>query len=228
MADHRQGPGPGPAAIELALPFRGRWMARNSPARRVPSHGTHLMGTTYAIDFIPLDADGSPAPRTWRSLIATEPPEDFPGFGRPVLAPADGTVVLAHDGEADHEARRSQPALLGYALTQASRVRAGAAAIAGNHVVLSLGPRGPYVLVAHLRRGSVRVRPGDAVRVGDAVGGCGNSGNSTQPHVHVQVTDSLDWALTRGLPMTFRHPRAGARPEDAAWMPAESEVVDAG
>jgi murein DD-endopeptidase MepM/ murein hydrolase activator NlpD len=169
-------------------------MAQNSPARRVPSHGTHRLGTTYAIDFIP----------------------------------ADGTVVLAHDGEPDHEARRSQPALLSYALSQASRVRAGAAAIAGNHVVIALAPGGPYVLLAHLRAGSVRVRVGDAARVGAEVGACGNSGNSTQPHVHVQVTDSVDWATTHGLPMAFRRPGTARRADAAGWMPDESEIVDAG
>lgn len=55
-----------------------------------------------------------------------EPPHIFRGFGAAVLAPAAGTVVLTHDGEPDHEARRSQLTLLGYALTQAGRVRAGA------------------------------------------------------------------------------------------------------
>ena len=53
----RQGP------VMLDLPFRGRWMARNSPAKRVPSHGTHLLGTTYAIDFIAVDERGRSAPR---------------------------------------------------------------------------------------------------------------------------------------------------------------------
>jgi len=40
------------AHVVLRLPFRGTWLARNSPARRVPSHGTHLFATTYAMDFI--------------------------------------------------------------------------------------------------------------------------------------------------------------------------------
>ena len=214
--------------IVLELPFRGRWMAQNSPARRVPSHGTHRLGTTYAIDFIPVDDAGRSAPRTWRSFVATERPERFHGFGAPILAPADGTVVLAHDSEPDHEARRSQPALLSYALSQASRVRAGAAAIAGNHVVIALASGGPYVLLAHVRAGSVRVRVGDAVRVGAEVGACGNSGNSTEPHVHVQVTDSVDWETAHGLPMAFRRPGVARRADAAGWMPDESEIVDAG
>lgn len=218
-------PGTDPALdrepVVLDLPFRGTWLARNSPARRVPSHGTHLLGTTYAIDFVAVDERGLPAPRTWRTAFAVEAPELFRGFGQPVLAPATGRVAAVHDGEDDHVARRSQLTLLAYAVGQAGRVRGGAPAVAGNHVVLALGRAGPYVLLAHLRRGSLRVAVGDAVSPGDPVGECGNSGNSTQPHVHVQVTDSMDWPSAHGLPMLFRRPdRSGA------WMPAESEILD--
>lgn len=207
--------------VVLDLPFRGLWLARNSPARRVPSHGTHALGVTYAIDFIAVDDRGRPAPRTWRTVLSVEPPEGFRGFGAPILAPVAGTVVGAHDGEPDHVARRSQLTLVPYALGQAGRVRAGAGAVAGNHVVLALAPTGPFVLLAHLRRGTLAVAPGDVVAAGDRVGECGNSGNSTQPHVHVQVTDSTDWATARGLPMTFR------RGDGSTWLPEESEIVRA-
>ena len=219
----------GAEPVLLDLPFRGRWLARNSPGRRVPSHGTHAFGTTYAIDFVPVDARGRSAPVTWRTLVAHEPPERFVGFGRPVLAPAAGTVVLVHDGEADHGARRSPVVGLPYALGQAGRVRQGAAAIAGNHVVVALGPAGPFVLLAHLCAGTVRVAPGERVTPATEVGRCGNSGNSTEPHVHLQVTDSTTWASARGLPIAFRRP-GGPVPgagEDG-WLPAESEIVDGG
>lgn len=209
--------------VVLDLPFVGRWQARNSPARRVPSHGTHRFGVTYAIDFVPVDDRARSAPRSWRSWLSVERPEIFVGFGTPVLAPADGTVAFAHDGEPDHEARRSQPALLAYALTQAGRVRAGAAAIAGNHVVLRLAHGGPYVLLAHLRRGSVQAGLGQALTAGTPVGQCGNSGNSTEPHVHVQVSDSMSWSTAKGLPIVFRRPSGSG-----VWLPAESEIVDAG
>jgi len=213
--------------VLLDFPFRGRWLARNSPARRVPSHGTHLFGLTYAIDFIAVDENGRSAPRTWRTFLWVEPPEAFRGFGEPVLAPAAATVAIAHDGEPDHAARRSQIALVPYALGQAQRVRAGIAEIAGNHVVLALGPSGPFILMAHLRCGTVRVAEGDLLASGDQVGECGNSGNSTQPHVHVQVTDSLDWPTARGLPIAFRrHRGAECNTVEPAWMPAESEIVD--
>ncbi|PSK98667.1 peptidase M23-like protein [Haloactinopolyspora alba] len=163
------------------------------------------------------DDRGRSAPATWRTWLSHEPPTAFVGFGRPVLAPAAGTVVIAHDGEPDHAARRSQLALIPYALGQARRVRTGITAIAGNHVVVALEPGGPFVAVVHLSHGSVRVAPGDVLAAGDPVGDCGNSGNSTQPHVHVQVTDSTDWPNANGLPMAFGH---------HAGMPAESEIVD--
>lgn len=209
--------------VALDLPFRGRWLTQNSPARRVPSHGTDLYGLTYSVDFVPVDVRGRSAPRGWRSWVSVEPPERFVGFGAPILAPAAGTVVAAHNGEPDHEARRSVPALLAYALTQPGRVRQGPTAVAGNHVTIALSDAGPYVTVVHLRRGSVRVRPGQQVVAGEQLGACGNSGNSTEPHVHVQVTDSADWRPdVRGLPMVFRRPGGGT------WMPQQREVVDAG
>jgi murein DD-endopeptidase MepM/ murein hydrolase activator NlpD len=195
----------------------------------VPSHGTHLFGVTYAIDFIAVDQHGRSAPRTWRTYLSVEPPEVFRGFGEPILAPGAGTVVVAHDGELDHAARRSQIALVPYALGQSQRVRAGIAKVAGNHVVIALGSGGPFVAMAHLRCGSVQVRTGDRVLPGDQVGQCGNSGNSTQPHVHMQVNDSIDWPTARGLPMAFRrsqHPDVAVL--EGHWMPAESEIVDGG
>lgn len=217
------------APAVLRLPFEGTWLARNSPARRVPSHGTHLFATTYAIDFVAVAGRRSATRDDWRSLLGTEPPERFVGFGLPVLAPASGTVVTRHDGERDSEARRSPPAQLGYALTQAGRARAGPVGLAGNHVVLELADGTGFVVLAHLRLGSVRPRAGDEVLAGQQVGTCGSSGNSTQPHVHLQVMDGPDGTVARGLPLVFRdylvHPRRGAPVAVDRGVPAESQVV---
>jgi hypothetical protein len=176
------------------------------------------MGTTYAIDFIAVDARGRSAPWTWAAALATEAPETFVGFGAPILAPCAGRVVIAHDGEPDHEARRTQLTLVPYLLSQPRRVRGGAPAIAGNHIVIAVEDDGSFVLLAHLRHGSVKVGPGDQVRQGRVVGSCGNSGNSTQPHLHIQATDSTDWDGARGLPIAFQ---AGGAPA----LPRESEIV---
>lgn len=207
-------------AVVLDLPFRDRWLVKNSPANRIPSHGTTAFGSSYAIDFVPVNERGRSARRSLRSIITSEPPEVFVGFGRPVIAPAAGIVVGVHDAELDHEARRSPLTLIPYMLTQRRRIRAGTAAIAGNHVVVALSPAGPYVLLAHLRRRSVAVSVGELVRVGQQIATCGNSGNSTEPHLHVQVSGSTDWSRANGVPLAFRHPTG------RIWIPRNNEIVD--
>ena len=192
---------------------------QNSPANRVPSHGTDAFGSSYAIDLVPVDEQGSSAPRTWRSLVAAESPKRFVGFGRPVRAPVSGVVELVHDGEPDHEARRSQLALVPYLLGQSRRAEPGAPGLAGNHVVIAVGPGGPFVLLAHLQQGSVQVLPGQAVGVGAAMARCGNSGNSTEPHVHLQVSDSTDWSSARGLPFRF------GQADGTVWLPTDVQTV---
>ncbi|UWX96897.1 M23 family metallopeptidase [Arthrobacter zhaoxinii] len=193
------------APLAVSLPFTGTWKVQNSPLRRVPSHGTHLLATTYAIDFVGVDDAGRTAPTvSWHTAFGTEPPELFFAFGRPILAPVPGQVVTVHDGEADHEARRSQLALVPYVLGQQGRLRQGAGAIAGNYVLIATPDGGAVVGVMHLRSGSIRVSAGQHVREGEQIGDCGNSGNSTQPHVHVQAMDRPDPWTARGVPLVFR------------------------
>jgi hypothetical protein len=217
-------------SVLLSLPFKGTWLTRNSPARRVPSHGTHLFATTYGTDFIAVRGRRTAITRDWRTLLATEEVQRFFAFGEPILAPASGTVVAVHDGEPDHVARRSQLALVPYALTQASRLRGGAGAIAGNHVILRLEPGGAYVVLAHLRAGSIIVRAGDRVVAGQDLAECGNSGNSTQPHLHIQAMDSPDAFSAQGVPIDFRSyrcsPRVGAPFDVQQGVPAEGAVVE--
>ena len=195
--------------LQLAYPFSGRWLAQNSPANRVPSHGTGLFGSDHAIDFVPVDAHGRSAPFTLTSLIRPEPPERFAGFGRPILAPTSGVVVAVHDGDPDHNAFRGVPSI-GYALTQTRRAAYGWAGLAGNHVVIEV-EAGPVVALCHLRRGSIAVVLGQTITAGLPIGECGNSGNSTEPHVHIQSMDRLDANHATAVPICFPHglPRNG-------------------
>ena len=220
------------AATVLSLPFTGMWMAQNSPARRVPSHGADLFGERYAIDFVAVDRHRRSAERRdWRTLVSTEPAERFRGFGRSILAPAGGVIVDVHDGEVDHEGRRSQLALVPYALGQAARLRQGLHAVAGNTVTIALQGGRAFVSLAHLRLGSIRVAVGDAVTTGQPIAECGNSGNSTEPHVHLQVMDRVDPTHAEGLPLafqSFKEWRAGSgRPSSVeAGIPGERSIVE--
>ncbi|MDL5353177.1 M23 family metallopeptidase [Microbacterium sp. zg-YB36] len=222
------------APVLMTLPFAGRWLVQNSPARRDPSHGVDVFGQRYAIDFVEVDERGrTAATQDWRTLLATEPPERFSAFGTPLSAPVAGVVVAVHDGEPDHEARRSQLALIRYAAGQAGRLREGPHAVAGNHVILRDRVSGMLVAMVHLRAGSMRVGVGDEVAVGDPVAQCGNSGNSTQPHLHVQAMDSADLRVARGVPIAFTGyrqwgpGRRGVVREVDAGIPDEGAVVAA-
>ncbi|HEX6938406.1 MAG TPA: M23 family metallopeptidase [Longimicrobiales bacterium] len=81
----------------------------------------------------------------------------------------------------------------------------------GNHVVLGHG-NGEYSFLAHLRKGSVRVRVGDRVSAGDRVGECGNSGDSSEPHLHYHLQTTPDFGRGAGLPAQFREYVAGGEP----------------
>jgi murein DD-endopeptidase MepM/ murein hydrolase activator NlpD len=187
------------APTRLRSPVGGRWVPVNSPADKVPSHGVQAYAQTYAVDLVHVpDGDWS-LDFGWAGPH-TRPPEDYPGFGRPVLACADGVVVRARGNRRDHGARTSYLGLVlllleGFVLEVTGR-------ILGNHVVVDIG-EDAYVLVAHLRRGSLRVGPGDRVRAGDVLGECGNSGNTSEPHVHVQVMDRSRASIAAGLPLEF-------------------------
>ncbi|MFI8927351.1 M23 family metallopeptidase [Streptomyces sp. NPDC053474] len=195
-----------PAPVEVAAPVTGRWSALNSPADKVPSHGTHALAQTYAID---ITAEGDPSGERERPGFAWLWPvarrgSAFPAFGAPLLAVADATVVHAQDGQRDHLSRNSLLGLLYFFFVEGTvRGAAPPRRVIGNHVVLDLGD-GVHAAYAHVRRGSLTVRAGDRVRVGQVIGQCGNSGNSTEPHVHFQLMDGPDIETARGVPFRWR------------------------
>jgi hypothetical protein len=192
--------------VVVQPPVTGRWLAINSPASRVPSHGLQAYGQTYAIDLIfdPL-APGRPGMSLWP--LARRPAE-FPGFGQPVLAPADGVVVRAHSARRDHWSRTSPLGLLYMFTVERLRELFGPSRILGNHVVLDLGDE-VFAVLAHLRHRSVRVAAGQRVIAGQQIAECGNSGNSSEPHLHFQLMDHHSVLLAAGLPVRFQHTGGG-------------------
>ena len=189
-------------AVEVGAPVDGRWKAMNSPADKVPSHGTRIYGQAYAIDIVAEPAPDSRPAFGWWPLARRN--DDFPAFGAPLLAVADATVVAAEDRQRDHLSRTSWFALV-YLFVVEGLVRTlgGARRVVGNHVILDLGDD-TYALYAHVRHGSLTVGPGDRVTAGQTLGQCGNSGNSTEPHVHFQLMDTADPDTADGVPFTWR------------------------
>ena len=145
--------------------------------------------------------------------------QDFGCYGVDVLAPADALVVIAHDGEPD-AAPSAPPSNPSKPL--------------GNHVALQLDG-GTYLLLAHLQPGSVTVKEGARTTTGDVIGKCGNSGNTSEPHLHIhhqrQDPRHFPVGFAEGLPLFFaidgaaRMPKGGVREEGDAVV-LIGDVVD--
>lgn len=211
VSKHVSGP-----SITGSLPFDGRWLVGSTPAQRIPSHGTDMFGVGYAIDFSAVDEQNRTSSSTsWRTLVGTEPPEIFYAFGKPVFSPVSGKVVGVHNGEPDHKARRSLLTLIPYMLGQADRIRKGPEAVAGNYVIIAPDNSDLYIAIVHLQLDSIVVEEGQDISEGQYLANCGNSGNSTQPHIHIQAMDSTDFSNTQGVPLYFR--------EFSQWNKGESE-----
>jgi murein DD-endopeptidase MepM/ murein hydrolase activator NlpD len=173
----------------------------NSPATKVPSHDIRAYGQTYAIDILHPRRPGSASRPGWG--IGMRRPEGFPTFGEPVYAVAGGVVVAAATRQRDHRSRLTWPSLVYLMIVEAFfREVGGTRFVLGNHVVLDHGD-GVYSAYAHLRRRSLRVAVGDRVEAGQQLAEVGNSGNSTEPHLHVQLMDDRSVTAAAGVPFRW-------------------------
>lgn len=161
--------------LVIAPPVRGQWAIYNPPGH--PS---------LAYDFLAVDENKSLYRKGsfLRHLISFIPVEDTLTWLCPVFSPVDGVVVASHDIEEDRK-RISFIYDLFSLLINKPKVSEGFGAFGGNHLMIQAGDN--FVLLCHLKKGSLRVTEGDTVEVGQQVGEVGNSGSSIQPHLHVQV-----------------------------------------
>jgi Peptidase family M23 len=191
--------------LVIAPPLHGDgWLPSNSCCAadsshrqiRTPVDGSHLAkNEMFAIDWIQLE-DG----RVFSGDGSKN--EQYFCFGAEVLSVAAGTVVSARDGmpeETPKQLNVHEPA-----------------DVAGNNVVIQIAPD-VWATYAHLQPGSIRVAVGDQVTVGQTLGLLGNTGNSTAPHLHFQLSDGPDLATSNSLPFVFdRYTLAGAIDPQAA------------
>lgn len=176
--------------LTLGPPLHGdRWMAANGPSnisghRRalMPVEGRYHIVQRFAIDWLRLGADGK---------SYTGDPNDnksYHAYGSEVLAVADGTVVEVKDGIPENV-----PGLTSRAVPITLET------VGGNHIVLDLGG-GHYAFYGHLQPGKLRVHKGDRVKRGEVLALVGNSGNSTEPHLHFHLSDGISTLGSEGLP----------------------------
>ncbi|MGP6178633.1 M23 family metallopeptidase [Microbacterium sp. A196] len=210
--------------VLVGSPVRGRWLAMNSPASRVPSHGIRMYGQAHAIDLV-YEPNGASRP-VFGTGGPMQPNSDYPAFGQPVFAMVGGVVVKSSDWRRDHRARSTVLGLLYLMVEGMIREFGGPGFIVGNHVTIRTDD-GLYATLAHLQKGSVTVSVGDTVRSGDQIGQCGNSGNSTEPHVHAQLMDRQSLFLAQGVPIVFTAITLGDAPERHDALPRNEERMSA-
>lgn len=178
------------ASAEITPPLSGGpWFAANGPSnasghRRamIPIEGTAHIAQRFAIDFVKVDTSG----RTYSGDSLKN--ESYYAEGLEALAVADGMVVAVKDSIPENipgENSRAVPITL--------------ETVGGNHVIVDIG-NGRYAFYAHLKPGSPRVGVGQRVKRGDVLGLVGNSGNSTEPHLHFHIADANSPLGSEGVP----------------------------
>jgi hypothetical protein len=168
-------PPAGSAVFDLAFPLAsgrylvangGTWLLINAHRESIDSTVVRLRpwrGNGHAVDIVAIDALGM---RTRGALPAD--PADYRIFGVAVLAPCAGSVIAAVDELPDMN------------VPEYDRANT-----AGNHVMLDCN--GVHVVLAHLKRGTVGVTAGEQIATGDVIGAVGNSGGTSEPHLHIHA-----------------------------------------
>ncbi|MCD7962874.1 MAG: M23 family metallopeptidase [Rikenellaceae bacterium] len=165
----------------MGIPFEGEWFVLWGGDTMEENYHRIEKSQQYAYDFIKLDAIN-------RSFTGTGSSNgDYYCWGKKIFSPCDGEVVFAMDGIYDNEPGKVNPAFL-----------------LGNCVVIKTYG-GTYLIFAHLKENSVAVKAGDPVKKGGILGLCGNSGNSTEPHLHIHAQDSRDFNYSRGVKIYFEN-----------------------
>ncbi|MEP7038364.1 MAG: peptidoglycan DD-metalloendopeptidase family protein [Acidobacteriota bacterium] len=150
----------------LILPFKGEWFV--VWGGDTPEQNQHQAAPNqrFAFDILKTDEKGS----THKGDGSKN--EDYYAFGQEIIAPADGFVTYVVDGVHDNKPG------------EMNRMY-----VPGNLVIIKHAD-GEYSLFAHFKQNSIRVKVGDKVNKAQTIGLCGNSGNSSEPHLHFQMQNT--------------------------------------
>ena len=179
--------------IVIHSPLLGKnWLAANGPSntsshRRamLPFNGQPHIGQRYAIDWIQLGDDG-------KGFTGDEHDnKSYHAWDQEIHAVADGKIVEVKDGIPENVPNSGK---LAVQITNDT--------LPGNHIIQELS-EGHYAAYAHLRPGTIKVKVGDTVHAGDVLGHLGNTGNSSEPHLHFQVCDAPSFPASEGLPFAI-------------------------
>lgn len=176
--------------IQLSSPLKGKnWFSPNAPSnfsihRRViiPLEGTPRIPERFAVDWVKIGENGF----SYQGDPTKN--ESYHAYKAPIYAAAPGKVIAVKDGIPENTPTAKSMAV---PITLES--------IGGNYVMVHLGSH-QYAFYAHLIPGSIKVKKGDLLKTGDLIALLGNSGNSTEPHLHFHIIDNENPLRGEGQP----------------------------
>jgi hypothetical protein len=189
---------------ELSLPFRGRWLVVWGGDTKELNQHHDVPNQRFAFDFLGVDEHG----KTRKGEAHVN--EDYFAYGREILSPADGTVTDVITGVRDNVPGSMNPySALGSAVFIQHR----------EHEVSVL---------AHLKSGSIKVKVGDEVKIGQVIALCGNSGNSSEPHLHYHLQNTPIIQDATGIKCYFQEMtllQNGRKELKTDYSPIKGEII---
>jgi murein DD-endopeptidase MepM/ murein hydrolase activator NlpD len=165
--------------IKLSLPFKGEWFVFWGGDTPVQNYHQDAPNQRFAFDIVKIGAEGKSHRNDGQKN------EDYYAFGQEIIAPADGVVTYVVDGVQDNVPGEMNRMF-----------------VPGNLVIIKHS-EGEYSLFAHFKQNSIRAKVGDKVNKGQIIGLCGNSGNSSEAHLHYQYQNAPFFADEASMKVFF-------------------------
>jgi hypothetical protein len=167
------------------LPFKDEWFVANGGSTKINSHSWDILTQRYAYDFLMVSRDNNSFQNHGKKL------SDYYCYGKEVIAPADGVVVRINNKVKDYTSVGD------FSIDWKTRD------FHGNFIIIKHADK-EFSFIAHLQLNSIRVKKGQIVNQGQVIGLCGNSGHSTEPHIHFHLQDNQNIWIAAGLPIRFK------------------------
>lgn len=166
---------------KLTLPFNEEWTVFWGGDTKELNYHVIDKAQKNAFDFVIKNQQG----KTYKNDGKNN--EDFYAFGKQLISPSDGEVVLVVDGVKDNKPGTSNPIY-----------------IPGNTIIIKT-KNNEFLFFAHFKQHSIVVKQGQKIKKGDLLGLCGNSGNSTEPHLHFHIQNVEDINKATGAKVYFEN-----------------------
>lgn len=189
---------------ELSLPFKGKWLVFWGGDTKELNQHHDTPNQRFAFDFVAADEAG----KTHKGDGAAN--EDYFAFGREIISPADGNVTDVINGVRDNVPGSMNPY-----------------SVLGNAVIIR-HRENEFSVLAHLKLDSIKVKVGDKVARGQLIGLCGNSGNSSEPHLHYHLQNTLIIQDGTGIKCLFQKVKIivdGQEQQKTNYSPVKGDIL---